>query len=71
MNEQGLMELLKRLGKVEFRAFQDCDFDGFAGVESKTPMIGESGTDIVILDGASITLVDPEGTETVLEWRLR
>ena len=50
-------EALKMLAGATMRPFTQCDWYGFAGCETKDPMIGESGEFVIVLDGTLLNVV--------------
>lgn len=52
---------LLMVAKTEFRPFTLGDWDAFSGCNSDNPMIGESGNNLIIIDGDEIHIQDDEG----------
>lgn len=50
-------EALKMLATTAMRPFTKEDWYGFAGCETKDPMIGETGEFIIVLDGTLLNIV--------------
>jgi hypothetical protein len=50
-------EALRMLATTTMRPFTKDDWFGFAGCETKDPMIGEQGEFVIVLDGAMINIV--------------
>jgi len=55
----------KFLKTLNFRPFDQFDFEGFAGVESPVPFIAESGDLLVILDGDVCEVYNLETLEII------
>lgn len=53
-------EALKMLATTAMRPFTKEDWYGFAGCETKDPMIGESGEFVIILDGNTLNIIHDE-----------
>lgn len=48
-------EALRLLVNTRMRPFTKDDWFGFAGCETKDPMIGSSGEFVIVLDGATVS----------------
>ena len=51
-------EALLIVAKTQFRPFIESDYDGFMGVESDNPMIGEYEDKVILIDGNVIQIQD-------------
>jgi len=73
LSSKETLEFIKKMAGVDFKPFTKDDYQGFAGVESDDPHMGELDDNIVILDGDNIQIIknptDDENGETLPdEW---
>lgn len=54
------VEALRMLAKVDMTPFTKGDWLGFAGCESKDPLIGQHGEFTIILDGSMLSILHDE-----------
>lgn len=56
-------QVLALIARTNFSGFTTLDFDSFAGVESANPLIGQAHELTVIIDGATVSLINEYGEE--------
>jgi hypothetical protein len=56
-------QVLRLVATSTFEPFDKYDFDSFAGVLSDNPMICNTETYVLVLDGSRISYVDGDGEE--------
>lgn len=57
-----ISEALALIAKTEFNAFTANDFECWAGVETKNPLIGYNGSFAIVIDGETVNII-AEGDE--------
>ena len=55
--------VLALVAQTEFAPFTETDFSCYAGVESANPLIGQAHELTVIIDGATVSLINEYGEE--------
>ena len=53
-------ELLSVMAQTQFKPFDRCDWDAFAGCETENPLIGAFGEFTIVIDGDMINIVHAE-----------